>query len=50
MKLFPLDLHYNPVSLANILSYESLADIDGVCIVSDTAKERAFHVHYQNQV
>mmetsp|Transcript_14843 Transcript_14843/g.21238 ORF Transcript_14843/g.21238 Transcript_14843/m.21238 type:complete len:412 (+) Transcript_14843:616-1851(+) len=44
--MFGIDLHYNPASLANILSYEALADIDGIRIVSDSGKERAFKVFY----
>ena len=44
MKLFPLKFHLNINSMANIISFASLAIVDGVTIKLDTFKEYAIYV------
>ena len=45
LNLFPMSVHFNPNSMANILSLKEVGDLDGVHIKMDTSQERAIHVH-----
>ena len=49
MKMFPLKLHYNVHSLANILSFDSLATTPGVRITVDTKYDKVFRVTYNDR-
>ena len=44
MKDFPLQVHFNRESLANIISFRDVANIPGVVIKMDSSKERAITV------
>ena len=43
--LFPMKVHFNEKSIANVLSFKNLSEIPGVHITTDTRVERAFFVH-----
>ena len=45
-KFFPLSVHFNPDSMANILAMKDVASIPGVRITYDSAKERLILVHF----
>jgi hypothetical protein len=47
MKLFPIDVHFNDDSMANILSLKDIAKLDGAHIMMDTNEELAITVHFQ---
>ena len=47
MKLFPIDVHFNSESMANILSLKDVAEMEGARITMDTLEERAITVHFQ---
>jgi hypothetical protein len=48
-KIFPLDVHFNATSMANILSFQAVASLEGVRITMDTVIERAINVEYQGK-
>jgi hypothetical protein len=50
MKLFPIDVHFNDDSMANILSLKDVAELEGVRITMDTSEERAISVHFQGSI
>jgi hypothetical protein len=50
LRLLPLQVHYNPDSLANILCFDDVACIDGVYITIDTRSDHCFNVHYKDDV
>ena len=47
-KLSPLKVHFNKVSLANVLSFKQVSEIPGVKITIDTSKEDAFTIHLKD--
>ena len=49
-KLFPVPMHYNESSIANILSLHQVANLPGFRVTMDSAKEKAISVIYNNQV
>ena len=48
LNLFPMSVHYNPSSLANVLSFDTVAQLSGVRITLDTLIERGFLVTYKD--
>ena len=46
--MFNVDGHYNPHSIANVISFDKLAAIPGVWITTDTAVERSLIVTVNN--
>jgi hypothetical protein len=50
LSLLPLQVHYNPDSLANIPCFDDVAHIDNVYITIDTCSNHSFKVHYQDAV
>jgi len=49
-KLFPLKVHFNKDSIANIFSLAHVNNIDGCRIVMDTSVDNAIFVHLQDKV
>ncbi len=49
-KLIPIPMHYNPDSIANVLSLSVVADIPGFRITMDTDVDRSITVHINNDV
>eukprot|EP00957_Ditylum_brightwellii_P210733 15365322-Ditylum_brightwellii.AAC.1 len=49
MMLFPLQLHLNEDSMANIISFTAMANVLGVQITMDTEQERAITVQYEGK-
>ena len=47
--MFPLDVHFNATSMANILSFQAVASLEGVRITMDTVIEHAINVEYQDK-
>ena len=47
LNLFPMKVHVNSASMANILSLKEVGDIHGVRVTMDTSQERAIHVHVE---
>ena len=47
-KLVPVAMHFNPKSIANVLSLSVVADIPGTRIIMDTSIEKAIEVHMKN--
>ena len=47
-KFFPLKVHFNEESMANILSMKDVASIPGVRVIYDSSAERAILVHFNN--
>lgn len=50
LKILPIKVHYNPDSLANILSLSNVANLLGAKVTMDTSVEHAILLHYDNQV
>ena len=48
LNLFPISVHYNPSSLANVLSFDTVAQLPSVRITLDTLIERGFLVTYKD--
>ena len=49
MMLFPLKVHFNSESMAKILAFSDVANMDGVYITMDTRKERSMIVHFEHE-
>ena len=49
LNLLPLDVHYNPDSLANILSLSDVANLAGARITMDSKVERTINLHYNGR-
>ena len=49
-KLLPMEVHFNPESMANILEIRVVASILGVYISMDSKKERVIIVEYKNHI
>ena len=47
-KFFPLKVHFNAESMANILSMKDVASLPGVRVVHDSSTERAILIHFTN--
>ena len=50
LKFLPMEVHFNPDSLANILSINNISSIPVVHIIMDLRKKRVIIVEYQNQM
>ena len=48
LKFLPVEVHFNPESMANIIEIKDVASIPGVQISMDSRKDRAIIVGYQN--
>ena len=46
MKMFPLDVHYNENSIANVMSLYHLVQVKDLVITMDNRKDYGFHVTY----
>jgi hypothetical protein len=49
MKLFPIEVHFNSNSMANILSLKDVAEMTGARITMDTSKNCEIIVHFNGQ-
>ena len=49
-KLLPMEVHFNPESMANILPIKDVASIPVLNISMYSRKERAIIVEYKNQI
>ena len=49
MKLFPIEVHFNSESMANILSLKDVAEMKGARVTMDTLKGREIVVHFNEQ-
>ena len=49
LNLLPLQVHFNPASLANILSLSDVANLSGARVTMDTSQARAITLHYNNK-
>ena len=47
-KILPLAVHYNPDSLANVLSYRAVSKLPNICITADTDLGPNIHVHVKD--
>ena len=50
LSLLPLQVHYNPDSLANILCFNNVTNIKGMYITIDARSNCCFNVHYKEDV
>ena len=50
LTLFPLTVHVNDSSLANILSLKDLLDVPGLYSTMDSRKEKAIIIHYDGRI
>ena len=50
LKLFPMTVHFNPDSMANILSMKHVAAIPGVRVTYDSIVEKTMFVHFNGYV
>ena len=50
MKMFPIEVHFNSESMANILSLKDVVSMRGACITMDTFEERAITLRYEGNV
>jgi hypothetical protein len=50
MTLFPLAVHFNSASMANILSMKDVVSMDGVKVTMDSSKEKALLVEFDKCV
>ena len=48
MKLFPIAVHYNEESIANIVSLKDLLNVNDVQVTMDSLKDKALVVTYDN--
>ena len=49
-KFLPMELHFNPDPMDNILAIKDVASILGVHISTYSRKERTIIMEYQNQI
>ena len=49
LKLLPIQVHFNPESIANILSLTDIANLPGAKVTMDTSQERAIILHYDGK-
>ena len=49
LHIFPLWVHYNPDSIATILSFKDVTNIPGASITTDTSKERSVFVTLESK-
>ena len=49
-KLLPMEVHFNPESMANIIAIDDVSSVPGVHISIYSRKERAIIVKYHNQI
>ena len=46
LKVLPIKVHFNPASIANILSLTDVANLPGARVTMDTERERAIVLHF----
>ena len=49
-KYLPIDMHYNPDSIANVFSLKSVADLEGIDVRMNTGADRSISVHAKERV
>ena len=48
MNILPLTCHYNPQTIATILAFHEVVDLDGIEVKFDSEKDNAFYVIHTN--
>ena len=50
LKLLPMRVHFNPDSIANILSLSDIANLEGARLTMDSSVERAINLHVNDSI
>ena len=50
MKLLPLEVHFNPSSIANIISLSDVANLEGARVTMDSSVARAINLHFNGDI